>query len=1113
MSTAENPDALTRRIERLAAASVDDPGEGAAVAALVGALRTEIGGVRNGLLALGTDTGAVRDEVESLGGRLSSSLDDGREQINELTQRVQDLAARLELVAGRVEELSDVLPPLSSELREGFRQVPVDTGERLEILTAELSTAVGQRIDGVGEELSQTLASALERQSETAAATASALEEARTTFESRLAVLEDTLDGVSERLEALSREGANATADTLRGLAGSVAALDERILTEAAQAEGLASERQDALDTRLDELAGTLLDRLRADLQQRDEALRAELVASLEAGRAEAREDRQAVSDLAVTVRGALEGFASVVDRSLSELGRSVTGALADSREETRGELDEMTERFATTAAGLQADLVVRDEAAAERVGALQADLVVRDEAAAGRLSTLQAQVEESGDLIRVAQAEAVAELRSEGASRIAGVTAQLDGLLPAVDGSLQEVRAEFRELGASVVSAQVEAVAENGEALRTAVASLSTELGASVQAQGEQVAGRFDAMQDGLTSRFDALCEELDRTTGSFAIDGVERSAELRGLHERARGELGELRGELAGRLDELATSLGGRVLTLETAFQGRIAELEATVASRLAEVGAEVGESTARSRESLDRLQALTSLAERQRAEAEQALEALRVGVAASGDDLRTQLLAATAERLEANEQRLSGLGQRIDGFDAALTGSTSLLSGRLDALGEAVTGTGEQTARVTEGLSAVRASTTDLQQTVGGFRDEWPTRTFEVVQGAKAVADGVVRDVRVEMQAQMDRVRVELARVVEGVAGAGHELDAGTERLSQAGHALLDYLDQRDRLLEAERDRVLHDILDAFASGLSSRERVALSGRVSDALTRRRDARDAQRYREVAGPSLPGSAGELPDRVKDLARTPSEGPRLPPETSGAETTRRGGPDSDVDVETRFSAPAVGASDGSADPGPTSLAAPPAGSVPVGSFVEQRVGSERRLGTRTISARGGNQPDRRREGTVVRGPRKVAATQDGSGARTVQARGPASASQPPAPMPAPMPAAGAPGPVVSAPGSRSTSAVTDPAEVSEGGAGRSGGSSDRRGRLDAMPQVPGPGRALDAAAPPPHQPAPQVETATGEAPGESGSPRGNGAEPPPSGNDDPRLFRRRKP
>ena len=1095
MSTAENPDALTRRIERLAAASVDDPGEGAAVAALVGALRTEIGGVRNGLLALGTDTGAVRDEVESLGGRLSSSLDDGREQINELTQRVQDLAARLELVAGRVEELSDVLPPLSSELREGFRQVPVDTGERLEILTAELSTAVGQRIDGVGEELSQTLASALERQSETAAATASALEEARTTFESRLAVLEDTLDGVSERLEALSREGANATADTLRGLAGSVAALDERILTEAAQAEGLASERQDALDTRLDELAGTLLDRLRADLQQRDEALRAELVASLEAGRAEAREDRQAVSDLAVTVRGALEGFASVVDRSLSELGRSVTGALADSREETRGELDEMTERFATTAAGLQADLVVRDEAAA------------------GRLSTLQAQVEESGDLIRAAQAEAVAELRSEGASRIAGVTAQLDGLLPAVDGSLQEVRAEFRELGASVVSAQVEAVAENGEALRTAVASLSTELGASVQAQGEQVAGRFDAMQDGLTSRFDALCEELDRTTGSFAIDGVERSAELRGLHERARSELGELRGELAGRLDELATSLGGRVLTLETAFQGRIAELEATVASRLAEVGAEVGESTARSRESLDRLQALTSLAERQRAEAEQALEALRVGVAASGDDLRTQLLAATAERLEANEQRLSGLGQRIDGFDAALTGSTSLLSGRLDALGEAVTGTGEQTARVTEGLSAVRASTTDLQQTVGGFRDEWPTRTFEVVQGAKAVADGVVRDVRVEMQAQMDRVRVELARVVEGVAGAGHELDAGTERLSQAGHALLDYLDQRDRLLEAERDRVLHDILDAFASGLSSRERVALSGRVSDALTRRRDARDAQRYREVAGPSLPGSAGELPDRVKDLARTPSEGPRLPPETSGAETTRRGGPDSDVDVETRFSAPAVGASDGSADPGPTSLAAPPAGSVPVGSFVEQRVGSERRLGTRTISARGGNQPDRRREGTVVRGPRKVAATQDGSGARTVQARGPAAASRPPAPTPAPMPAAGAPGPVVSAPGSRSTSAVTDPSEVSEGGAGRSAGSSDRRGRLDAMPEVPGPGRALDAAAPPPHQPAQQVETATGEAPGESGSPRGNGAEPPPSGNDDPRLFRRRKP
>ncbi len=1092
MSTAENPDALTRRIERLAAASVDEPGEGAAVAALVGALRTEIGGVRAGLTSLRTDTGAVREDVEGLGARLSGSLDAGREQTSELAQRVQGLAARLELVAGRVEELSDVLPPLSDEVRQGFRQVPVETGERLDALTSQLSITVGQRLDGVSEDVSRVLAAAMQSQSETAAAQASALDEARTTLESRLAVLEDTLDAVSERLEALAREGAGTTTATLSALTGTVAELDERILADGAEAEALAAERHDVLDARLDQLRGSLLDRLRSDLAERDEALRAELVASLESGRAEAREDRQAVSDLAVTVRGALEGFASVVDRSLSELGRSLTVALAESREETRSELDEVTERFGSTAQSLQADLVSRDEAAAGRVEALR-----------GRL-------DETSEQTQAAQAAALAELRAEATTGWAAAAERLDALRPGLDESLLGVRTQLEQLDESMRVAQARIVADTAEALSTSVASLRDDLGTTAQTQSEQMAARVDDAHGAVLSRFTEFSDELGRTTAAAAAataaTAAARDTELQLRLDQTQAGLGELRGELAGRLDELATSLGGRVLTLEGAFESRVAELEATLTRRLVEVGEEVGESTARSGESLERLEALTALAERQRLEAQQALEALRAGVAASGDELRTQLLDTTGQRLDVGEQRLAALGERIDSFDVTVNRTSSQLTERMDVMGTAVSGGGEQTARVTEGLEALRVSSAELQLAVGGFRDEWPTRTFEVVQGAKAVAEGVVREVRIEMQAQMDRVRTELVRVVESVAGAGQDLDAGTERLSEAGHALVDYLDQRDRLLEAERDRVLHDVLDAFASGLSSRERTALAGRVGDALTRRRDARDAQRYREVAAPSPRGSAGALPEPVGRLTGDPggsspsgSRAPEVPPRGPGPQP------------------PAPGSSASTEPSGSPEAATSPATASASASELTsgtrssgERPGPERRVGNRTIAATAG-QPNRRREGTVVRGPGKVSATQEGSPTRTVQARGPSASSPATAAPTTSSPAAPAPG--SAEPGQqRPAPAAPDAGKPATNGREASTPdrpTSDRKGRLDAMPEVPGPGRALDAAAPPPSlpPPAPEVETS-------SWAPK------PEDPDDQPRVeggergvFRRRKP
>jgi hypothetical protein len=81
---------------------------------------------------------------------------------------------------------------------------------------------------------------------------------------------------------------------------------------------------------------------------------------------------------------------------------------------------------------------------------------------------------------------------------------------------------------------------------------------------------------------------------------------------------------------------------------------------------------------------------------------------------------------------------------------------------------------------------------------------------------------------------------------LTGAQAVLEAGVRRMQTSGDALVRYLDDRDVALDAERDRVLRDVLEDFASSLHARERRTLARRLIDVVDRRRDARDAARGR---------------------------------------------------------------------------------------------------------------------------------------------------------------------------------------------------------------------------------------------------------------------------
>ena len=320
------------------------------------------------------------------------------------------------------------------------------------------------------------------------------------------------------------------------------------------------------------------------------------------------------------------------------------------------------------------------------------------------------------------------------------------------------------------------------------------------------------------------------------------------------------ELVAELRARSTREAEHLRTSLEAVRTGFDARAEELAATLQRGLLDIAEEVDVATTTTRDAASRVTVLTELTEAQRTQVEALLREVRADVVDAAQDLREELLTRTSALLGELGGRLEDVEQRLTGVDGSVVGGTAAAE------------------RVAASLDALTATSERLDEAVGGFRTEWPTRTYEVVEGARAVAEGVVLDVRAEVGARLDDVRATLERVVGTVDLARAGLHDGTDRLAQAGSVLVAYLEHRDRLLEAERDRVLHEVLDAFAAGLSARERSALAGRVTDAVARRRDARDAERYREALGEPVSPTA-ELPEDVRAMGERVPE----PPSSSG--------------------------------------------------------------------------------------------------------------------------------------------------------------------------------------------------------------------------------------
>lgn len=277
----------------------------------------------------------------------------------------------------------------------------------------------------------------------------------------------------------------------------------------------------------------------------------------------------------------------------------------------------------------------------------------------------------------------------------------------------------------------------------------------------------------------------------------------------------------------------------------------------------------------------------------------------------------------RLADLQRGLAALSSEVAGVQAGLETRLAEFEDALDSVGEAFdtlsresAGAAEETATSVASLHSVLHSVrTDLgaalSEAVSALAGAVGSSVDDLAAALETIGEGVAERVGARVGTELAGLREQ----VENLAGAGLgaadmlalrgdladaleevrdrvaessalRLDRLEERLTGAGRALLDYLIERDLALEAERDRVLHELLDDLTAGLTAGERRTLSGRASGLVERRRAERDAAHWRAASAGTRPAPLVDEDELVRrfglDQDRAPGPprpGPPRPP------------------------------------------------------------------------------------------------------------------------------------------------------------------------------------------------------------------------------------------
>ncbi|MDP9021560.1 MAG: helix-hairpin-helix domain-containing protein [Actinomycetota bacterium] len=587
-------------------------------------------------------------------------------------------------------------------------------------------------------------------------------------------------------------------------------------------------------------------------------------VASLDERAARLDQDVQRLADQHATPD---DDVAERVETALSDLGRVVRGTIEAVEQERNAEVVGQVRDVVALVSDRLAALEQQVQNASWRTGEavtpeaaehLQA-LVQAVESATDRTTALDRRVEALADEFRE---QAVSRRDEDAARREADARELLAQLGARVDAGIQDTVVALRTSLLSRLAALEEQVDNaswrTGEAVMAGVeerlaalvrpddgdrltSRLAQELDARVAALGERLAARVgddraEAVQylqalvqavesatdrtTTLDRRMEALADELDARfatqeaqlrAGRFAIEEHLTAAEERRVIADAATRAA---------VDEQLTTFVVRADQLTRGVQERTDELRAALEARLAEA----------TRRSEDHLAQATRISEAQSAHLSRISEAMRTA------------LDATLERVVAD------LDRRLQALDAGLDERLpQVLEGHRRQLADALTTAldrGEQQLRAAH--QELRSVGAEVQELGAGLQErveaaieaaatDFRRGTQEATEAVRTIGDETAADVRAVGLQAAGNIRVASDEAAADVRSAGEHVQQLVDFVGRVEASLVEYLDARDRRLEQERHRVLQELVEEFAAGLSRRETRKLAGRLDAARER--------------------------------------------------------------------------------------------------------------------------------------------------------------------------------------------------------------------------------------------------------------------------------------
>ena len=351
------------------------------------------------------------------------------------------------------------------------------------------------------------------------------------------------------------------------------------------------------------------------------------------------------------------------------------------------------------------------------------------------------------------------------------------------------------------------------------------------------------------------AITRAVDALNDSFLAARQQTTHEMESITSSIMARLAEIEEAVAGDVDVAQDGLSEAI---ETSNRDLSERLVSTIGTATASSVETISDAIARSGE-----QQMVATDSAVRAALADLRELIR-----TSREISDERLDEVSDRIERAAAETAGdLSERVGGIRLGLTEMRETLVGTmgqaLQEFNDRQAETADKTvSSVAELASEIRdQQTAATEQTVSSMNEMLQTASARLFDRMHAIRTDVERMEKavVELPEAVGTVVDEAAKAVlpfteelrvlsERVRQSNRRITESNARVEAMNDSIVGYLAQRDEKLERVRDAVLNDLILHLATDLKTRDKGRLAEALRDSEQRRRDRRDAERWRKL-------------------------------------------------------------------------------------------------------------------------------------------------------------------------------------------------------------------------------------------------------------------------